>query len=59
MSAVLILDLGGFMGMNKISYICWLFMAVKIAVCLCNYCTDKLLALSKYDKPSGEETEKT
>ena len=33
LSAVLILALGSFIGMNEISYIGWIFMAVKVAVC--------------------------
>lgn len=33
LSAVLILALGSFIGMNEISYIGWIFMAVKVAAC--------------------------
>ena len=33
LSAVLILALGSFIGMNETSYIGWIFMAVKVAVC--------------------------
>ena len=45
LSAVLILALGSFIGMNETSYIGWIFMAVKVAVCaFFNYGTDKPLA---------------